>query len=189
EAQLSVQQQVAPRVSVYAGYSRRWFSNLTATQNTAVTNASYTSYCIGLPTAPSVSGLPLPNAGGQQCGYIDLIRPTTPNNVISLASNFGGVSDVYDGIDFDANARLGRGFLVSGGLSVGRERVDACLLKDNLSIGAVGFGAVTAGFGTNTPRDPAYCKVSPPFQPNVKGQITYPFPWGIGSSLSFQSLP
>ena len=28
EVQISIQQQVAPRVSVYAGYSRRWFGNL-----------------------------------------------------------------------------------------------------------------------------------------------------------------
>jgi hypothetical protein len=189
ETQLSVQQQVAPRVSVYAGYSRRWFSNLTATQNTAVTNASYTSYCIAIPTAPSVTGVPLPNAGGQQCGYIDPVRPVALANVVQLADNFGGVSDVYDGFDFDANARLGRGFLVSGGLSIGRERIDACSMKDNYSINAVGFGAVTAGFAAATPRDPAYCKVNPPFQPNVKGQLTYPFPGGIAGSLSFQSLP
>jgi hypothetical protein len=31
--------------------------------------------------------------------------------------------------------------------------------------------------------------VHPPFQPNVKGQLSYPFPWGIGGSVSFQSLP
>ena len=37
--------------------------------------------------------------------------------------------------------------------------------------------------------DAAFCDVHPPFQPNVKAQISYPFPWGIGGSLSFQSLP
>jgi hypothetical protein len=195
ETQFSIQQQVAPRVSVYAGYSRRWFGNLTATENRAVNNASYTSYCITLPSAPAITGFPMPNGGSQQCGYIDLVRPTTPNNVIQLASNFGKVDDVYDGFDFDANARLGKGLLVNGGVSIGRERVDACALKDNFAISAVGFGAVTASFNSapgalpSTARDTAYCKVSPPFQPNVKGQITYPFPWGIGGSLSFQSLP
>jgi hypothetical protein len=185
ELQTSIQQQVAPRVSVYAGYSRRWFGNLTATQNTNVTNASYTSYCIALPTAPAITGFPLPNGGGQQCGYIDLIKPTTANNVIQLASNFGKLEDVYDGFDFDANARLAKGLLVNGGVSLGRERTNACALKDNFSISAAGVGA----FGANTARDTAYCDVRPPMQPYVKGQITYPFPWGIGGSLSFQSLP
>ena len=189
ELQASIQQQVAPRVSVYAGYSRRWFGNLTATQNTAVTNASYTSYCIPIPTAPAITGFAMPNGGGQQCGYFDLIRPTTAVSVIQLANNFGKVQDVYDGVDFDANARLGRGILVNGGLSVGRERVNACDLKDNLQISAVGFGAVGVNYGTTAPRDTAFCDIRPPLQPNVKGQITYPFPWGIGGSLSFQSLP
>jgi len=189
EMQASIQQQVAPRVSVYAGYSRRWFGNLTATQNTAVTNASYTSYCIPVPTAPAITGFAMPNGGGQQCGYFDLIRPTTAVSVIQLANNFGKVQDVYDGVDFDANARLARGILVNGGLSVGRERVNACDLKDNLQITAVGFGAVGVNYGTTAPRDSAFCDIRPPFQPNVKGQITYPFPWGIGGSLSFQSLP
>jgi len=185
EFQTSIQQQVAPRVSIYAGYTRRWYGNLQATQNTNVSSASFTSYCITIPTAPAITGFAMPNGGSQQCGYVDLIRPTTPNNVIQLASNFGKLEDVYDGFDFDANARLGKGLLVNGGVSVGRERTNACALKDNFSIAAAGVGQ----FGANTARDTAYCDVRPPMQPNVKGQITYPFPWGIGGSVSFQSLP
>ena len=185
EFQTSIQQQVAPRVSVYAGYTRRWYGNLQATQNTNVTNASYTSYCIAIPTAAAITGFAMPNGGGQQCGFIDLVRPTTANNVIQLASNFGSLEDVYDGFDFDANARLAKGLLVNGGVSLGRERTNACALKDNFSIAAAGVGA----FGANTARDTAYCDVRPPMQPNVKGQLTYPFPWGIGGSVSFQSLP
>jgi len=184
EFQTSIQQQVAPRVSVYAGYARRWFGNFFATQNTAVTNASYTPYCIGIPTVPSVTGLSLPGAGGQQCGYFDLIRPTTALNLIEAADNFGHVSDVFDGFDFDANARLGRGLIVNGGVSFGRERYNICDFQGNLQITNVGVGSL----GTTTPHTTAYCDVHPPFQPNVKGQITYTFPWGIGSSLSFQSV-
>jgi hypothetical protein len=191
EMQFSIQQEVLPRVSVYAGYSRRSFGNLFATKNTAVTNASYTPYCIGLPTAPSITGLPLPNGGTQLCGYFDLIRPTTPANVIQSADNFGGVQDVYDGIDFDVNARLSRGIIVSGGVSVGRERTNSCNLANDLSLvfqSGVGAGTGSGG-GIIAPRTSAYCDVHPPFQPNVKGQLTYPLPWGIGTSLSFQSVP
>jgi hypothetical protein len=197
EMQFSIQQEVLPRVSVYAGYSRRSFGNLFATKNTAVTNASYTPYCINLPTAPSITGLPVPNGGSQQCGYFDLIRPTTPNNVVQSASNFGGVTDVYDGVDFDVNARLSRGIIVSGGVSVGRERTNSCAFANDLSVvfqsrlESVAGVAAGTGSGLNilAPRTDAYCDVRPPFQPNVKGQLTYPFPWGIGASLSFQSVP
>jgi len=95
------------------------------------------------------------------------------------------VQDVYDGFDFDANARLTRGLLVNGGVSFGRERYNICDFTNNLAISSVGVGSL----GITTPHTSAYCDVHPPFQPNVKGQVTYPFPWGIGASLSFQSLP
>ena len=189
ETQLSIQQQVAPRVSVYAGYSRRWFGNLFATQNTAVTNASYTPYCIGVPTAPSVTGVcRCRMRGGQQCGYFDLIRPTTADQPHSEGGQLRRCQDVYDGIDFDANARLGKGLLVNGGVSWGRERFNSLRLqgqrRHHASVRRVGsFEHQHAATRT------AYCDVHPPFQPNVKGQLTYPFPWGIGGSISFQSLP
>jgi len=53
-----------------------------------------------------------------------------------------------------------------------------------------GSGATVGSIGTTVSRtDQAFCNVHPPFQPNVKGQLSYPFPWGIGGSISFQSLP
>ncbi len=191
EMQYSVQQEVAPRVSVYGGYTRRWFGNLFATQNTAVTNASYTPYCITIPGAPAITGFPMPNGGSQQCGYFDLIRPTTPNNIVQSANNFGGIQDVYDGIDIDANARLSRGILLSGGVSFGRERTNSCNLSNDLSlVFQSGVPALTgSAAGIVAPRTSAYCDVHPPMQPNVKAQATYPFPGGVVGSLNFQSVP
>jgi len=187
EMQFSIQQQVAPRVSVYVGYARRWFGNLYATDNTAVSNASYTSYCVGVPSAQSVTGISLPGAGGQNCGYIDLIARTTPNNVVKLASDFGAaLQDVYDGVDVDVNARLGRGIILQGGVSLGRERLNGCDLKDRYSITSTSL--IGVGFGAGTPRATAFCDVSPPLQPNVKGQISYPFVWGISASATYQSV-
>ena len=121
EAQLSIQQQVAPRVSVYAGYSRRWFGNLFATQNTAVTNASYTPYCIGVPTAAvSHRASRCRMRAASSAASSTSIRPTTASNLIQqAASNFGGVQDVYDGFDFDANARLGKGIARLGRRQLG----------------------------------------------------------------------
>ena len=191
ETQVSVQQQVAPRVSVYAGYSHRTFGNMWATLNTAVSNASFTSYCINVPTAPGITGVQLPNAGGQECGFTDLVKPTTALNVVQSASNLGSVSDKYDGFDFDANARLGKGTFISGGVSLGREAYNICALEGNYGVTAIsGSGATVGSIGSTVSRtDTAFCNVSPPFQPNVKGQLSYPFPWGIGGSVTFQSLP
>ncbi len=186
EGQISVQQEVAPRVSVYAAYTRRAYENLRVTQNLAVTNASYTPFCITTP----VNSL-LPNSGQQQCGYFDLIKPIAPNNLVQSADKFGGIEDVYDGYDIDANARLGRGVILSGGVSFGRERTNSCSLSNDLSLVFQSGVAAATGSGATilAPRTSPYCDVHPPFQPNTKAQVSYPLPWGVGAALTYQSLP
>ena len=189
EGQISIQQQIVPRVSGYAGYTRRSYKNLVATKNNAVTNANFTSFCI---TVPNDSRLP--NAGQQQCGYYDLTpagRLITPSNLVQSSNNFDGIEDVYDGFDFDMNARLGKGLILQGGVGFGRERTDSCNLANDLSlVFQSGVGAlIGSGLLIQAPRTSAYCDVHPPFQPGVKAQISYPLRWGIGASATFQSLP
>jgi Carboxypeptidase regulatory-like domain len=179
ETQASIQQQLFPRVSVYAGYTKRIYGNLTAIDNQAVSNASYTGYCIPVPGNSLLPG----GGGGQECGLFDINKPTTANNLVVNANQFGGIIDHYDGLDFVANARLGRGLVLSGGVSVGRERTNNCDLIGNLSL------SFLAPSGLNAPRLTPFCDVTPPFQPLVKGQVVYPLPWGIQASGTFQSLP
>ena len=62
------------------------------------------------------------------CGLYDINRVIAPNNLIYNSDEVGGIDDVYDGFDFDANARLGRGVILSGGVSIGRERINTCAL-------------------------------------------------------------
>ncbi len=129
EGQVSIQREIVPRVSVYAGYSRRWFGNTQVTTNRAVSNASYTTYSVPIPVDPR-----LPNSGGTLSGLYDINRSTTADNLITTDSVAGvHINDVYDGFDFNAAARLGRGLQVAGGVSVGRERVNNCDLVSNLS--------------------------------------------------------
>jgi hypothetical protein len=189
ESQFSVQQQIVPRVSGYAAYTRRSYANLFATKNVAVTNASFTSFCLNTPVDSR-----LPNSGQQQCGYYDLTpagRLITPNNIVQSSNNFGGIEDVYDGFDFDANARLGRGIVLSGGVSFGRERTNSCNLANDLSlVFQSGVGAlIGSGLVIQAPRTAAYCDVHPPLQPNAKAQLSYPIWWGVNFALSWQSLP
>jgi len=178
EGQISIQREIVPRVSAYAAYTRRWFGNLTATRNQAVTNADFSPYCVPVPPDSR-----LENGGGyQQCGLFDVNRVITPNNLIFNSSKIGGIDDVYDGFDFDVNARLARNIILSGGVSLGRERINYCNLKDDLSL-------TTTGFGNTTPRTDDYCNITPPMQPQVKGQVAYPLPWhDISLSATFQSL-
>jgi hypothetical protein len=175
EAQFSVQREIVPRVSAYAGYTRRWYGNLFATDNLNVTNADFSPYCVTVPTDSR-----LPSSGQQQCGYFDLNRVIAPNNLVFNSSKVGGIKDVYDGFDFDVNARLGRNIILSGGVSFGRERIDNCNLKDDLSLSGTNRGS--------DPRVDGFCNVTPPFQPLVKGQVAYPLPWSVNVSATFQSL-
>ncbi|HEY1301995.1 MAG TPA: carboxypeptidase regulatory-like domain-containing protein [Vicinamibacterales bacterium] len=171
EGQVSIQREIVPRVSAYAGYTRRWYGNLTATRNLNVTNNDFTQYCVAIPNNSL-----LPNAGGQQCGYFDVNRVIAPNNVIFNSSKVGGIDDVYDGFDFDVQARLARNTLVSGGVSLGRERVNNCSLISDLSL------------SVGQPRVEDFCDVTPPFKPQVKGQLAYALPWAVNVSATFQSL-
>jgi hypothetical protein len=178
EGQISVQRELVPRVSAYVGYSRRWYGNLFATRNLAVSNADFTPYCVTLPANDSR----LPGTGTQQCGYFDVNRNIAPNNLIFNSSKVGGIDDIYDGFDFDVNARLPGNALISGGLSWGRERINTCTLKDDLSLTA------PASARTSDPRADAFCDTHPNWNPQIKGQVAYRLPWDVSFSATYQSL-
>jgi hypothetical protein len=180
EVQAAIQHELVPAVSVSATYVRRWYGNLRVTQNRAVTSANFSPYCITAPTDPR-----LPGGGGyQECGFYD-VNPAQ----FGQASNFISVApqmrDVYDGVDMAVNARLRKGIVMAGGLSLGRERTDDCFELGDLSLT---FAPATSG--ATAPRTAAFCGVRPPFQPNVKFLAVYPLPWwGVQTAATFQSLP
>jgi hypothetical protein len=160
------------------GYTRRSYGNLFATRNLNVARTDFTEYCVPAPTDSR-----LPGAGSSLCGLFDLNRIIAPNNLIFNSSKVGGIDDVYDGFDFNANARPARNVIISGGVSLGRERVNNCNIAKDVSL------SVTGTARPNEPRVDAFCDVRPPFQPLVKGQIAYPLPWDVNVSATFQSLP
>ena len=94
-----------PRVSVNAGYFRRWYGNFLATDNLNIGPADYSPYCA---TAPIDSGLP--DGGGYQvCGLYDPNRIVAQNNVVTLSDNYGDQTEIYNGVDFSVSLRLPRG--------------------------------------------------------------------------------
>ena len=58
----SLQHELVPNVAVNVGYFRTWWKNFTATQNLALSPATYDPYCITLPSDPR-----LPGGGGNRC--------------------------------------------------------------------------------------------------------------------------
>ena len=185
EATTSIQHQLIAGTSVMAGYYRRWYQNLYFTNNTALTPADYDSYCI---TAPSDSRLP--NGGGYPvCGLYDLKTSSVQagkfgatNNIISVAP---GQTEVFNGFDFSANARLPRGIVVSAGSSTGRTEINQCFKLGNPEYTFAGSAT-----GVIAPLAQAYCDTKPPFQTQYKGYVVYPMPWfGLRTSATFRSFP
>jgi Carboxypeptidase regulatory-like domain len=171
QGSVSVQHELRPGLSVNVGYFRTWYGNFMVTDNVALTPADFTPYCVAAP-----SHVDLPGGGGAQiCGLYD-IEPGKfglADNLVTLSSNYGKQSDVYNGVDVTMNLRFGQGGLLNGGISTGRTVTDNCaVLMDS--------------------PERRFCRVTLPFagQIQVKLSGAYPLPWwDIQASATYQDLP
>ncbi|HXD73169.1 MAG TPA: hypothetical protein VN628_05520, partial [Vicinamibacterales bacterium] len=181
EVSTQVQQEIVSRVSVNAGYFRRWYGNLRVQDNLNIAPTDYSPYTV---TAPVDARLP----GGGGYAVTGLFDPNflaATNNIITLSSNYGTATEVYNGVDITVNARLPQGIVLSGGPSIGRTETNYCLTIDSPQ----GTGLPPSQGGTSA-AGLLYCDVKPPFQPNIKILGVYPLPWqGIQFAATFQSLP
>ncbi len=168
ETAASIQHQLVPGLAVEGAYFRRWFGNLTATDNQLVAPADFDPFCLTLPVNSR-----LPDGGGNQlCGFYD-VTPTRfgqTQNLVTFASNFGKRTQVYNGVEFTVSARLRNGAQFSGGTSTGRTATSACFVVDS-------------------PQALMFCDVKPPFQTYLKLIWSYPLAWGIQASGALQSVP
>ena len=177
-ASVSVQHELVSRVTVSAGYFRRWYGNFTVTQNLAVENADFSPFCVTVLENPRFPG----GGGTRLCDYYDVspAKVGKVDNLITNASRFGKQEDVFDGFDFTVNARLPSRGVVTGGLSLGRERFNTCYMLEDRSL----------AFTSNAPRTTPFCDVRPPMKPNLKLQAVYPLPWwALQVAATVQSLP
>jgi len=200
EILLGLQQQLRDRIMLDAQWTRHSFGNLFATQYRATPAGAFDTFCV---TAPSDSRLP-GGGGNQICGYADL-KPTfngvTPDNFVTSASSLGNVTDLYTGFDMTATTRFANGGQASGGVSVGRERTDFCNIATVAQIGtntdttagkfnlANYTGAAinnTGRTGTGFPSS-LYCAVTPPYKGDWKALVSYPLPWGLNASATWQN--
>jgi hypothetical protein len=186
-----VQHQLSPRVSMTAGYYRNWYGNHTITDNTLVTAADFSQYCITAPTDAR-----LPGGGGYQvCGLADVVPSKfgQVNSVITQAENFGDLRRVNDFFNVTLNARLGSGLQFGGGVDTGRSVNDACFDVDSPGAAAgnlPGIGATPTPFTATTINGQSICNIVTPFegQTQVKGYITYPLPYDFVVSGVFQNV-
>jgi len=127
ELGLSVQRELRSRVSLQVGYFRRWFGNFIVTDNLAVAPGDYAFF--DLPLAND-SRLP---ASGVITGFRDVVPAKfgQVDNFVTAASNYGKMTQRWNGVDVNLSARLSA-VLLQGGLSTGRQSLDRCDLLAKL---------------------------------------------------------
>jgi hypothetical protein len=179
EFSTAVQHEVIRGLGVDIGYFRRAYGNFTVSQNRAVTPADYTTYSIPVPVDPR-----LPNSGQRVAGLWD-INPNKfglVDTYVTFADNFGGQSEVFNGFDFNANARL-RDLTLRGGASTGKITQDTCaIVKTNPN--------VTASTTVGNVQSSDMCHVETPFLTQVKLFAIYNVPKvGMAVAATLQNLP
>jgi hypothetical protein len=187
EYTFAAQHQLADRLSINGGWYRRQFGNQTFTDDLRFNLSSYDGpFCL---TAPSNSNLP--DGGGYQvCGIYNL-KPSVfaqnlpANNLVTFADNFGGITNVYQGVDLNLDWRLPRGAFIRGGINMQRRSFNNCNLIEGAGPDAV---SETTELGTETYPDSgeSYCDRTYPFRPDVKFMGSYTLPLGIQFSATYQ---
>ena len=112
----TLQHEVLPRVSMEAGYARRWLQNFTVTDNRAQAatdfgrSASRPRSIRGCPAAAATS-FGLYNANPNVSALTDNYRTYAPN--------YGSQYLIYNGLELNVNARLRNGIQLQAGASTG----------------------------------------------------------------------
>ncbi len=166
---VSVQQQLASRVSIEIGYFRRWLGNFTATDNLAVTPGDFTKYSLTAPSDPR-----LPGGGGYAVNDLYNIVQSKfgqTNNIITDAANYGDQSQVYNGMLINFSARNMKGLTLQGGINTGKTVNDYC--SNRAQLPEFQFPAATGA--TISPNNP-WCHVDPGFVTKLNAIASYIFP-------------
>lgn len=182
-----VQQELMPRVSVEAGYFRRWKGNLTVIDNLALAPADFSPFSVTAPIDPR-----LPGGGGYVVGPFYDLDPAAVNrppvNVVMPASDYGNMTERWHGVDLTVNARPRGGVLVQGGLSTGQRTNDNCEVLEAVPEAL----AITTFFYffASGPLDVPYCHREAAWSTQVKFVASYTIPRiDVQVSGALQSVP
>ena len=170
---ISVQQEVAPRVSVNVGYFRNWWGNWYTVDNRAVAATDYTRFSIPIPVDSRLPG----GGGGTISGLynLNLDKVGAVDELATNSKNFAEQIENWQGVDVGVSARLRNGLTVQGGTSTGRRLTDACALKALIPEQGQGTRGGTTSIAGGSPTNP-YCRVVQPYQTSIRGLATYTIP-------------
>jgi hypothetical protein len=197
QASVNLQHELTQGLALNVGYFRTWYGGFQVTENQAVPASAYDSYCV---TAPRDSRLP-GGGGNEICGLYD-VNPTyfgRVDQVVTQSSNYGEMSQVYDGVDLTLSGRFAQGGQFSGGVSVGRTVTDNCVLNGNGSLnnptptgaGFVFLNVLAPPATATAPRNAQFCHVAQPWASGtqLKFLVVYPLPWDLETSAIVQNTP
>jgi hypothetical protein len=181
-----VQRELLPRVSLDVSYFRTSFINPIVIDDRAVSAADFDTFSITTPIDPR-----LPGGGGTTITGLHNLTPAAfgrpADNYITFASNYGHVTNYWNGFDITMSARLQGGLTVQGGSSTGRRVTDRCELVAQLpEIDPIGLNPdhVHPFVGGH------YCRVEQNFLTQMKFLGTYTVPKvDLLVAATYQSLP
>jgi hypothetical protein len=177
---VAVDREISSNLAISAGYYHTTYGNFYVLDNTLVTPADYSPYCV---TAPTDSRLG--NVSGQRlCGLYDL-NPDKfgqVQSIVSLASNYGKQSETYDGVDASVNARLKR-LTVTGGWNIGNG------VQTGILAGGAAGSHQNNCFVVDSPQQLFNCDIKVPFQSRVKFSASYILPYDVQLATVVQSNP
>jgi hypothetical protein len=182
---LSVQQEIAPRVSAEFSYSHRAWYNFFYTDNRAIGPQDFDTVSITAPTNAS-----LPNGGGYPVSF--LTRNTrsplgATDNYYTFADDYGDVTAYFHAFDVSMNARLRSGLVLQGGTSTGRGVRDFCDILDDLPELYVLPTTANQGFSN---WQQGSCAVTEKWLTSLRGLVSYTVPKvDVLISASMRSLP
>jgi len=155
---INVQHEILPRVSLEAGYNRRWFGNFFVTDNRAVSPSDYEPWSF---VAPLDSRLP--DGGGytiEQFNITPAAQSRSPSNYYTFETDYGDARTQYwHGFDVNVTARPRNGLTFQGGTNTGRGVSDRCDTQMKI----------------DSP-DPRNCHVAEKWLTNFRGLATYTVP-------------
>jgi hypothetical protein len=191
EFSTAVVHEVVKGLGVDVGYFRRTYGNFVVVQNRSVAPTDYNTYSIPIPVDAR-----LPNSGQTLNGIRDVIPSKfgQVDNLVTAADNFGGQSEMFNGVDVNANARLA-GITLRGGISTGKVTQDHCAIalghpevQVNATVGPP-TGPTTANIAS-TQQSTDYCHVETPFLTQAKLFAIYAVPKiDVAIAATLQNLP
>jgi hypothetical protein len=167
QTEVTLQQELMPRVSAEVGYIHRTFHGFFVTNDiNRNPRTDWVSYTLTVPSDPR-----LPGGGGYPVTTYVANTTTPAQNFLTPESTYGDGGkerdSFYDGVNFNLNARVRNGLFMSIGTQTGRRVDDRCHVVANYN------NAVA-----NTPTGPNLrnCRDIDPWETTIRGLGTYTIP-------------